>query len=88
MSKEQEMSEQEKEQKIREFVEAYAAIDEALKPYREARADLKKNYVENGWLEKEDLSMIAKAYRLAKDKTDMDQLLDYLNVIKDKVPGD
>jgi len=35
------------------------------------------NYVENGWLSKEEISIAVKAYRMVKDDTDIDQLLDF-----------
>ena len=70
-----------KEQRAVEFINAIVEIEEAMRPYREQRSDLKKNYVENGWLSKEELKLVLKAYRLQKDETNFDQLDYFYNNI-------
>tara|TARA_R110002020_G_scaffold28255_12_gene90336 strand:+ start:330 stop:587 length:258 start_codon:yes stop_codon:yes gene_type:complete len=66
-----------KESKITDYIKSLAAIEEAMEPLKEQKRSLKINYVENGWLEKEEISMAVKAYRLMKSDTDMEQLLDF-----------
>jgi uncharacterized protein YacL (UPF0231 family) len=66
-----------KENKITDYIKSLAAIEEAMEPLKEQKRSLKTNYVENGWLEKEEISMAVKAYRLMKSDTDMEQLLDF-----------
>ena len=66
-----------KESKITDYIKSLAAIEEAMEPLKEQKRSLKTNYVENGWLEKEEISMAVKAYRLMKSDTDMEQLLDF-----------
>jgi hypothetical protein len=75
----------EKERYITSFIESLVALEEAMEPYKDQKRDLKKNYVENGWLTKEDLRMAVRAYRLMKDDTDMEQLLDFFDHVKKTV---
>ena len=67
----------EKEQRIGDYIQSLAAVEEAMEPFKEQKRALKANYVENGWLSKEEISMAVKAYRLGKDDTDIEQLMDF-----------
>jgi hypothetical protein len=72
-----------KEERIKDFVKALAAVDQAMQPFKEQRADLKKNYVENDWLSKEELRYVSKAYTLAKKSDfDIDKFVDAYNKVK------
>lgn len=71
-----------KEDRIRDFIKSVAAIENAMEPYKEQRKDLRKQYVENNWLSKEDMRAVVKAYRLVKDETDFDELERVYNTIK------
>ena len=72
-----------KEERIKDFVRALGSIDQAMQPFREQRADLKKNYVENDWLSKEDMKYVSKAYTLAKKSDfDIDKFVDAFNKVK------
>ena len=66
-----------KESRITDYVKSLAAIEEAMEPYKEQKRALKTNYVENGWLEKDEISVAVKAYRLMKSDVDIEQLLDF-----------
>jgi hypothetical protein len=81
------MSVQEKEGHITNYIKGMAAIEEAMEPYKESKRDLKANYIENGWLTKEEVSMAVKAFRLMKSETDMEQLLDFFQHVKKTVGG-
>jgi hypothetical protein len=79
------MSVEQKEGYITEYIKTMASIESAMEPYKESKRDLKANYVENGWLTKEEISMAVKAYRLMKSDTDIEQLLDFLEHVKKTV---
>ena len=66
-----------KEGKITDYIKSLTAIEEAMEPYKEQKRALKANYVENGWLEKDEISVAVKAYRLMKSDVDIEQLLDF-----------
>jgi len=75
----------EKEKHITSYIKSMATIEEAMEPYKEQKRDLRQNYVDNGWLTKEEMRMAVRAYRLMKSETDMDQLLDFFNHVKKTV---
>lgn len=75
------MSEKTKEQRILEYVNSVAALDEAMKPYKEQKADLRKSFLENKWLTKDEIKTAMKAYRLRKDKTDIDSLNEMFDML-------
>jgi hypothetical protein len=68
------MSEKSKEERVIDYVMSIAALDDAMKPFKEQKTELRKSYVENGWLSKEEIKTALKAYRLRKDNTDFDEL--------------
>ena len=74
-----------KEERIKSYIKQFAAIEEAMEPFKDQRRDLRDNYDENGWLTKEEMRLAVKAYRLVKSDTDMDQLTDYFNNLKKAV---
>ena len=71
-----------KEDRILNYIKSVASIDEALEPFKEQKRELKTNYVENGWLDKDEIKLAMKAYRMIKDETDWDQLADLYDVVK------
>ena len=68
---------QKKEEYITNYIKALVSVEEEMEPYKEHRRDLKKSYIDNGWLSRDEISMAVKAYRLMKDDIDMEQLLDF-----------
>lgn len=71
-----------KEERIRDFIKAMAALDESVKPFREQKSDLKKSYVENNYLSKDEIKTCLQAYRLVRNKVDMAQLDQFFDKIK------
>lgn len=72
-----------KEERIKDFVRAISAIEQAMQPFKEQKTDLKKNYVENQWLDKEEMKYVSKAYNLAKKGDfDIDKFVDAFNKVK------
>jgi len=61
------------EEYIVDFIKAFKAVEYEMEPYKEHRRDLKKNYVENGWISKDELKFAVKAYRMMKSGEDFDQ---------------
>jgi uncharacterized protein YacL (UPF0231 family) len=76
-----------KEERIQTYVKSLHAIEEAMEPFKEQKRSLKGNYVENGWLNKDDISLAVKAYRLLKNDVDMEQLMDYYDTVKRSKKG-
>ena len=73
-----------KEDHIVNYIKSIASLEEAMLPYREQRKDLRKSYVENSWLEKEDIKLAVRAYRLMKQDVDFDELRQAYRTIKNQ----
>ena len=71
-----------KEDYIVSYIKSLATLEEAMLPFREQRKDLRKSYVDNGWLEKEDIKLAVRAYRLMKQDVDFDELRQAYRTIK------
>lgn len=74
-----------KEDRLVDFIKVMDEIDRQMLPYREHRAATKQSYKENGWLTKDEMSMAMKAYRMLKKGQDVGKIVDYFNILKDKV---
>ena len=68
------MSENNKAQHIAEYIQSIAAIEECMEPYREQRKDLRRNYIENKWLDREEIKVAMKAFRLFEEDIDFENL--------------
>ncbi len=75
------------EEHMADYIESMRALEEEMEPFKEQKRELKANYVENGWLTKGEISLAVKAYRLAKDDTDMSALIDMVEALKNKGVG-
>ncbi len=73
------------EEYIVDFIKAFKAVEEEMEPYKEHRRDLKKNYVENGWISKDELRFAVKAYRMMKSGDDFDQFTNIYEKLSNKV---
>lgn len=77
------------EERMAEYLESIQTIEECIKPYQEQKRDLKAEYVENGWLTKEEISLATKAYRLVKNNLDeLDDLLAMVEALRSRVKED
>jgi len=74
-----------KEEHVANYIKEFAAIENAMEPYKDQRRDLRESYHENGWLDKEEMRIAVKAYRLLKSDTDMEQLIDYFDKVRKTV---
>ena len=74
-----------KEQHMGDYIKSVKALEDAMEPYKEQKRELKTEYIDNGWLTKEDISLTVRAYRLLKNDIDIDALIDiYDNLRKGK----
>jgi Zn-dependent M32 family carboxypeptidase len=70
-----------------EYIKALKAIEDEMEPYKEHKRDLRKNYVHNGWLTKNEMRQATRAYRMLKKGDDFDQFSDYFSELDKKIPG-
>mgnify|MGYP003625438585 CR=1 FL=1 len=81
------MSDQNKEDYVVDFIKAFKAIEDEMEPYKEHKGDLRKNYVQNGWLTGNELRQAVRAYRMLAKDDDIDQFTNYFEEIKKMVTG-
>ena len=55
-----------------EYIQSLAAIEDCMRPYRESRKELRKNFIENAWLDKDEISLATKAFRMWEQQIDFD----------------
>jgi hypothetical protein len=70
------MSDQDKtkEEYVVDFIKAFDENERAMEPFKEHRRDLRKNYVENGWLSKDEMKQAVRAYRMLQQDEDFSTL--------------
>jgi len=74
-----------KEQHMTDYIKSMKALEDAMEPYKEQKRELKTEYIDSGWLTKEDISLTVRAYRLLKNDVDIEALIDiYENLKGDK----
>ena len=71
----------EKTEKMIEYIRSLNTIEEAMEPYKEQKRELRKEYKEQEWLSKEEISMAVKAYRMMKSEVDIDQFTKVYNTL-------
>ena len=72
----------EKTEKMIEYIRNLNAIEEAMEPYKEQKRELRKEFKEQEWLSKEEISMAVKAYRMMKSEVDVEQLVKIYDSIR------
>ena len=70
-----------------EYIKALAAIEEEMEPYKEHKRDLRKSYVQNGWLSKDDMRQAVRAYRMMSKGDSIDQFVDLFDTLAKGVVG-
>ena len=65
-----------KEEYVVDFIKAFDENERAMEPFKDHRRDLRKNYVENGWLSKDEMKQAVRAYRMLQKDEDFSTLQD------------
>ena len=76
-----------KDEYVVEFIKAFKAIEDEMEPYKQHKRDIRKNYVQNGWLTKNDMRQAVRAYRMVEQGDNIDQFTEYFDKINKKVTG-
>ena len=77
----------EKTEKMIEYIKSLKAIEEAIEPYAEQKRELRKDFKEQGWLTKEEISMTVKAYRMMKNDVDIEQFVSIFDSLSKAARG-
>ena len=68
-----------------EYFKAFQAVELEMEPYKEHKKDLKKNYVENGRLTKQEISQGLRAYRMLKKGENIDDFTEIFDKLQKKI---
>ena len=74
-------------EKMIEYIKNLKAIEDAIEPYAEQKRELRKDFKDQGWLTKEEISMTVKAYRMMKKDMDIDQFVNVFNSLSSAARG-
>jgi len=78
----EEKNETTKEQHVVNYLKSMVAVEKAMEPYKEQKKNLRKNYMENGWLTRQDIWNAVKAFRFYQQDADMDDLNDMFEIVE------
>jgi hypothetical protein len=70
-----------------EYIKALKAVEDEMEPFKEHKRDLRKNYVQNGWLTKDEMRQAVRAYRMLSKGDNIDQFADFFDQLTKKVGG-
>ena len=71
-----------KEEYAVSYLKSMIAIEQAMEPYKEQKKELRKEYMDNGWLTRQDIWSAVKAFRLYEQDADMDDLNDMFETVE------
>ena len=78
---------EEKKRHVINLIKSYRAIDGAIQPYQDQRKELRTEYMENQWLNNNEISLVKKAYNAVKTKVDLDDLSSFMDIVKGEIPS-
>ena len=78
------MSDQEKtkQELAVDYIKSLKAVEEEMEPYLEHKRDLRKSYIENGWLSRQEIWAAVKAFRFIQKDGDMDQFTEMYDKLR------
>lgn len=71
-----------KEQIVINYLKSMLALEQAMEPFKEQKKELRAEYIDSGWLTKDEIWSVVKAYRLYSNGADMDDLNDMFDTIE------
>jgi hypothetical protein len=69
------MSSDDTDAKMIEYVRILKSIEDDMEPYKEAKRELRKDFIAQSWLSREEISVITRAYRMLRKNEDIDDLV-------------
>ena len=77
-------NEESKEHYVVNYLKSMIALEEAIEPYKEQKKELRAEYIENGWLSKEEIWSATKAFRMYQKSADLDAVNEMFDLIEKK----
>jgi predicted nucleic acid-binding protein len=70
------------EDHVKNYLKDLVATEEAMEPLKEHKRDVRKSYIDEGYLTKEEIWAAVRAYRMIKGEKDMDALVEAYDQVK------
>ena len=80
-------SNNQKQQYVKEYIRALAAIEDCIEPYQEQKRELRSEFRQNGWLNTDEIRAAVKAYRLFKGNVNIDEVIENFQIISGEPDG-
>ena len=77
-------NEKSKEEYIVNYLKSMIALEEAMEPYKEQKKELRTEFIENGWLTKQDIWSAVKALHMYQKSADLDAVNEMFDIIEKK----
>jgi hypothetical protein len=71
-----------REQYVVNYLKSLLALEEAMAPYKEQKKELREEYIENGWLSKDEIWAAVGAYRIYMKGADIEEITDMFEAIE------
>jgi len=71
-----------KEQYVINYLKSLFALEEAIEPYKEQKKELRAEFIENGWLSRDEIWAAVKAFRLYQNAQSINDLNDMFDLIE------
>ncbi|MBO68117.1 MAG: hypothetical protein CL398_07370 [Acidiferrobacteraceae bacterium] len=71
-----------KEEHIKNYLKDLVETEAAMEPFKEHKRDVRKSYIDNEWLTKDEIWAAVKAYRMVTGDRDIDALVDAYDQVK------
>ena len=77
------MSQEEtKEHYVVNYLKSMLALEEAMEPFKEQKKELRVEYIENGWLTKDEIWSAVKALRMYQKSQNLDSVNEMFDLIE------
>ena len=80
------MSSDNTDEKMIEFIRILKSIEDDMEPYKEAKRELRKDFVAQGWLSREEISVITRAYRMLRKNESIEELVNAYESLRGTPP--
>ena len=76
--------EETKEHYVVNYLKSMLALEEAMEPFKEQKKELRVEYIENGWLTKDEIWSAVKALRMYQKAQNLESVNEMFDLIEKK----
>ena len=76
--------EKSKKELVVNYLKSLATLEAAIEPYMEQKKDLRKEYIDNDWLSRDEIWAAVRAFRFYQKGANMDSLNEMYDVIENQ----